>query len=191
MFDNFPTYLQRKPVICLLLVSLTHQHFITSPVKPETPKSFFVAIKGPHRLQWLSALKTTYKKNKNVACFSLPFPEHELPPNTNVLRTLLVPEWKETELTNLWEPRLRECIIGTPQKKTIDYNSSYAPSVDPVTVKSQVCYAAVNNHIMVIVDIKNAFQNTFANNAFKIYATTPYGYMNWIKEEEGFEYDKD
>ena len=66
MFDNFLTHLQRKPVICSLLVPPTHQHFITSPVRPDTPKSFFTAIKGPHKLQRLAALKYPYKKKKNV-----------------------------------------------------------------------------------------------------------------------------
>ena len=77
MFDNFPSYLQQKPVISALIVPPTHQHFVTSPVKPDTPKSFFDCIKGPNKLQWLAAMKITYKKNKNVACFSLPFPQSE------------------------------------------------------------------------------------------------------------------
>ena len=57
-------------------------------------------------------------------------------------------------------------------------------------LKSHICYAAANDQILLILDIKNAFQNTFADNSFKVYVTTPYGYMNWIKEEEGIDFDK-
>ena len=45
MFDNFPNYLQRKPVISSIHVPPTHHHFVTSPVKPDTPRSFFECLK--------------------------------------------------------------------------------------------------------------------------------------------------
>ena len=190
MFDNFPAYLRRKPIISSLKVPSTHEHFVTSPVKPDTPKSFFQCLKSPMRRIWIAAAKQAFTKNKNVAAFSLPFPKSELPKDARVFRTLLVPEWKETELRNVWEARLRECVVGTPQVQYVDFLSSYSASVDSATVKVQITYAAANNQMLFILDIKNAFQNTFANPGFEMYVTTPPCYMEWLFEEEGFRSDK-
>lgn len=48
---------------------------------------------------------------------------------------MLIPEWKPTELLTVWEPRIRECVVGTPQKRLVDFVNSYASTVDPGTVK--------------------------------------------------------
>ena len=191
MFDNFPSYLARKAVICSMLVPPTHQHFVTSPVKLDKPKSFFDCLKSPLQHNWIAAAKIMFEKNKNVAVFSLPFPANELPAYVpKVLRTLLVSEWKATDLKNVWEPRIRECVVGTSQQKHIDFEISYAPSVDPVTVKSHVAYTAATNSYLLIYDITNAFQNCFAKPGNEIYVTVPPCYLEWLKENEEFKYDK-
>ena len=132
-----------------------------------------------------------FEKNKQTAVFTLPFPAHELPTNTKVYRTLLVPEWKETECLTIWEPRIRECIIGTPQKKYIDFDNSYSPTADGCTIKCQIAYTAATDAYLFIVDIKNAFQNTIAKVMDRLYVTTPPTYLEWLHHEEGFQYSRD
>ena len=127
-----------------------------------------------------------FEKNKKIAVFSLPFPKADLPQGHVPLRTLLVPEWKETECPTIWEPRIRECIIGTPQKKYVDFDSSYSPVADGSTVKCQLAVSAATNMFIFVVDIKNAFQNTFAQLKDRKYVTTPPTYLEWLKHEEGF-----
>ena len=61
MFDNFPAYLQQKPVISLMEVPATHQHFITSPIIPTKPKSFFECLKGRFKTKG-SSVDYVYKK---------------------------------------------------------------------------------------------------------------------------------
>ena len=56
--------------------------------------------------------------------------------------------------------------------------------------KAHITYAAANQQTLFILDIKNAFQNTFAKPGFEMYVTTPPCYLQWIRDEEGFQYDK-
>ena len=190
IFDNFPSYLLQKPIICNMEVPATHRHFVVSPVKPDKPKSIFECLKSQFKSHWKAAAWIQFKKNQKIACFSLPFPKPELPSGARVFRTLLVPEWKSTEVPTIWEPRIRECIIGTPQQKSIDFDQSYAATVDPATVKCHISYAAAKNQLLVIIDIKNAFQNTFAKPEHRIYVTTPPTYLEWLSKEEGFKYSR-
>lgn len=122
--------------------------------------------------------------------FSLSFPAQDLPAGHTPLRTLLVPEWKETECPSIWEPRIRECIIGTPQKRYIDFDSSYSPVADGTTIKCQVAVTASTNSYIFVVDIKNAFQNTFAKLSDRKYVTTPPTYLEWLKHEDGLNLDR-
>ena len=125
IFDQIPTIHHNRPVITALNVPSTHSHFVRSPSKPPVPKSFYDALKTSWRREWKQAAWIAFKKNKNIAAFTLPFPSNEKPENTTVFRTLLVCEWKETECPTIWEPRVRECIIGTPQKQYVDFDNSY------------------------------------------------------------------
>ena len=190
IFDNFPSYLQQKPIISSLLVPPTHEHFVSSPVKPDRPKSFFECLKHPLKRNWIAAAKIMFKKNKRIAVFSLPFLKKDLPEGQKVLRTLLVPEWKPTELSNVWEPRIRECVVGTPQQRYLDFDNSYAAVVDPTSVKCHIAYASATMSILLVYDISNAFQNTFNKPGHDIFVTVPPTYMEWLHEEEGFQYDK-
>lgn len=186
-FDQ-PNY----PIVSTLEIPSTHEHFVRAPSKPEKPKSFFDCLKGPHWRNWKAAAWLMFQKNKRIAVFSLPFPKSELPPGSTILNTLLVPEWKSTEIPGIYEPRIRECIIGTPQKQYVDFEQSYSPTVDPTTIKLQVCYTAANsNSIILIIDFKNAFQNTIAPPGKRSYVTVPPTYLEWLTKVEGLKFDRD
>jgi hypothetical protein len=60
MFDNLPSMVTTKPIISSLTsghtpligsihVPSSHDHFVTAPLKPPVPKSFYEALKSPFR----------------------------------------------------------------------------------------------------------------------------------------------
>jgi hypothetical protein len=123
MFDQLPSTLQNRPVISHASTDTFggHDHFITSPTKPEKPKSFFQCLKGPFRQNWIAAARTSFEKNRKVGVFSLPILRSTLPPDTNVFRTLLVPDFKPTDIPNIYKCKVRDCIVGTKQVKGVDF----------------------------------------------------------------------
>ena len=44
------------------------------------------------------------------------------------------------DVPGIWQLKIRHAIVGTPQEQYIDYENSYAPTVDPTTVCIQVCF---------------------------------------------------
>ena len=97
-----------------------------------------------------------------VFLLCLPFPASELPEGARIFRTLLVPEYKATEIPTVWECRVRECIVGTQQKQFLDFEVSYAPTLEGMTFRIMIAWASSKGYIIVIIDVKNAFQNTIA-----------------------------
>ena len=202
LFDSFPAYLASKPIINSLQppssaintrkriqVPETHEHFVTSPRKPTPPKSIFEALKSPFRRNWKAAAWIQFKKNKKIAVFSLPFPKSQLPSGARVFNTLLVPEIKATEIFHVWECRIRECVIGTPQQQYIDFDNAYAPVASATTIRTQIAWSAANGYFVVVLDIKNAFQNTIAKDENRIFVSTPPLYLEWLTHEEGLSFD--
>ena len=86
MFDQLPSLLHTHPVISSTSMNNTrsYDHFITTPVKPAVPKSFFDAIKTLHKHNWKAVAWVQFKKSQNMAVFSLPFPQQELPKDAQV-----------------------------------------------------------------------------------------------------------
>ena len=120
---------------------------------------------------------------------TLPFPASELPPDAQIFRTLLVPEYKATEVNTVCECRIRECIIGTQQKQFLDFEVSHAPTLNGMTFNIMIAWAASKGYIIVIIDVKNAFHNTIAPPEKRFYVTTPPTYIEWLRNSEDFEYD--
>jgi hypothetical protein len=192
IFDNFPTFIKNKPSISNASnIPDSHSQFIISPVKPAQPeKSIFDLLKGAHRLHWKAAAWIQFQKNKRVGVFTLPFPAFDLPPDARIFRTLLVPEYKPTEIPTVWECRVRECVVGTQQKQYLDFEVSYAPTLDGMTFCIFIAWASSKGYIIVIIDVKNAFQNTIAPPDKRLYVTTPPTYLEWLRQSEDFQYDR-
>ena len=77
IFDQIPTFQIHRPVINALNVPPTHSHFVRSPGKPNVPKSYYDAMKTPWHNEWRQVAWIDFKKNKNIAAFTLPFPSSE------------------------------------------------------------------------------------------------------------------
>jgi hypothetical protein len=212
MFDNFPSIIMDKPMmnnlestnsspplpqptvspptITTSHVPITHSHFVTSPRKPSVPKSFFECLKSPLRRNWIAAAWNQFKKNKNIAVFSLPFDRSTISDDARIFRSQLIPEVKDTEVPGVFEFKVRDVIVGTPQQKEIDYKESYSPVVDPTSIRLQIAFSCSQNYILGIIDVKNAFQNTIVPPSSRIYVTVPPTYLQWLHESEGFKYDR-
>ena len=192
MFDQLPSLLHHRPIIASLHdISERHDHFITAPSKPEVPKSYFAARKTPYKHNWKAAAWNQFEKNKNMAVFSLPFPAKDLPPDSRIFRSQLIPEIKPTDVPAVFELKIRDVIVGTPQVKNLDYMDSYAPTVDTTTVRIQMCFTCHHNYHFAVIDVKNAFQNTIAPATSRIYVTVPPDYLSWLAKTEAFEYNID
>ena len=92
-FDALPSLLLNRPMInSAFSAPIQPDNFVSSVTKPQTPKSYFEALKSPLCFHWKAAAFSQFLKNHNMAVFSLPFPAHELPHDAKVLCSQLVTE---------------------------------------------------------------------------------------------------
>jgi hypothetical protein len=194
MFDQLPSLTVQRPNISAAFTLkddfASHDHFITSPTKPSTPKSYFDCVKGPYRRAFQAAARIQFEKNRKVVVFSKPIPKSELPPDTRVFRTLLVPGFKDTDMPGVYECRIRDCTVGTPQVKGLDFPESYCATVDSTTYKLVFAISAMNGNTISVIDVKNAFQTSIAPPEFRIFVTVPPLYLNWLRDTEDFQFDE-
>ena len=204
MFDQMPHFLDHRPILNKLEVDkatrksmprknlslpTSEMVFVRSAEKPVAPKLWHQTQSSHLRHNWKAAAWEGFKNNKKIAVFSLPFPSVELPKGVNVFGVLLVPEVKATDVPGVWQLRVRECVVGTPQKKTIDFDNSYSPTVDALAVKITISFCATLGYHIGIIDVKNAFQNTISRESQRIYVRVPPTYLEWLANEENFDYD--
>ena len=94
MFDNI------RPVVRQVSSFLS----VTSPTPPRTCKTFTDMLKYPFFSTWKRAVYEQFDKNADIAAVSIPFPESTLPPDTQVLPSLLAPSAKpDVDHPNLHE----------------------------------------------------------------------------------------
>ena len=94
-------------------------------------------------------------------------------------------------MAGVYEHKICDEIVGTPQIKNIDFSESYSPTVDPVTIKIQLALAASWNYISGVIDVKNAFQNTIASPWQWIYVFASKVYLEWAAKNIDFKYNPD
>ena len=164
-------------------MSQSFTEFVTSANKPPIPSSFFEALKSPFKNNWKAAAWKHFLSNKKIVAFSKPFPKVDIPSDAKLFRSLLVMEVKPTDVPGVWQFKIRHAIVGTPQEQYIDYENSYAPTIDPTTVKIQICFTCHCNYTLGIIDVKNAFQNTIAPTSSRLYCSIPPTYLEWLKQE--------
>jgi hypothetical protein len=185
MFSQMPSILHNRPIIASSQMDLpeTYSHFITAPSKPCKPKSIFEALKSAFRLNWKAAAWIQYKKNHNIAVFTIPFLKSDVPPGSQILRSQLVPEIKVTDVPSIFELKVRHVIVGTPQVHKVDFDNSYSPTADITTIRLQIAFTCARNYKIAVIDVKNAFQNTIAPNDARVYVTLPPLYLEWAIKE--------
>ena len=192
IFDQVPSLIHTNPTIASTMHKPTEfTEFVSSAAKPPTPKSFFEALKSPFKNNWKAAAWKHFLSNKKIVTFSKPFPRVDLHKDTKIFRSLLVLEVKSTDVPGVWQLKIRHAIVGTPQEQYIDYQDSYAPTIDPTTVRIQICFTCHCNYTLGIIDVKNAFQNTIAPSTSRLYCTLPPTYLEWLKQVCNEIFDRD
>ena len=86
--------------------------------------------------------------------------------------------------------KIRDVIVGTPQVKYIDFTENYSPTVEPTTVRLQVCFTCHRNYHLAVIDVKNAFQNNIVPPSSRIYTTLPPTYLEWLRTEYKASFDR-
>jgi hypothetical protein len=167
--------------------------FIVSPTKPPSPKDWQEAVKSRYKKHFIAAAFAQYTKNRKIGTNSLPIKRSELSHDVQVLRCLLVPEIKSTDVWNIFECRAREFIVGTPQVQGIHDDQLYCPSVEPTTLHVNLALAAMLRAYIGMIDIKNVFQTTqaFLTSKASYSSMPPFYSMQWLIQQDGFDYKKE
>ena len=118
---------------------LTH-----SPIKPIPHKNIMDCFKptNPHYAQWKYTAFEQYDKNASYRVFTKPQPINTLPPDTDILKSVLTSTVKATDNENLWILGLRHCVNGKTIKGDNKYGPTYAPTISPETLRFQLAYTA-------------------------------------------------
>ena len=156
---SIPRDLQTVPLQHIPTVAiLTH-----SAVKPVIHKNIMDCFKpnNPHNAQWKYTVFQQYNKNASYRVFTKPQPIRTLPPNIDILKSVLAPTVKPTESKNLRTLGLRYCVNGKSIKGDDKYGPTFAPTIAPETLRFQLAYSAAFNFQLQTIDCSNAFQCTY------------------------------
>eukprot|EP00978_Attheya_sp_CCMP212_P026464 scaffold87114_cov51-Attheya_sp.AAC.1 len=102
-------------------------YFASLASKSQDQTNIGSALKSSERHHWKSACFSQYDKNSEANLFSKPLPVGQLPPDTQVYRSVNQPKVKNTDITDMWQFIARHCANGAGMQKGIDYVESYAP----------------------------------------------------------------
>ena len=156
---------------------LTH-----SPVKPIPHKNVMECfnINNPHHAQWKYTAFEQYDKNASYRVFTKPQPLNTLPPDVDVLKSVLASTVKPTENEHLWLLGLRHCVNGKLIKGIDKYGPTYAPTISPDTLRFQLAYSAAFGFQLQTGNCSNAFQCTHEPDPDKrIWCYLPPYYLQW------------
>ena len=125
----------------------TVQYLIHSVQKPQCPKYVidYFQPTNVHHIQWKETAFEQYYENASYKVFSKPIPMSTLPINTDILRSVLTPSVKPTDIQSIWKFGLRHCVNSKPLKGNERYDPTFAPTVSPLFFRFQLCYSAAHN----------------------------------------------
>ena len=156
--------------------------FVHSATKPPTSANIQDCFDrtNPLRSFWIQTAYEQYDKNASYRVFTRPVPKRNLPPNSLILKSVLAPTVKPTDIDNLWKLNIRHCVNGRPMKGLIEYGQTRASTVHPDTVRFQIAYSTSKGFKHRTFDCTNAFQCTFEDDPQKcINCYLPPFYQYW------------
>ena len=77
--------------VCPIINSLSSRKAVSLAIPPPACKTFGDVMKSKYLDVWQSAIFEQYDKNAALYALSIPFSINEVPPDTKILRSLLVP----------------------------------------------------------------------------------------------------
>ena len=157
------------------------------PITPNIQDCF--DANNPLRSFWIQTAFEQFDKNASYRVFTHPIPKTSLPKDTLILRSVLTPSVKTTDIQQLWKLNIRHCVNGKPMKGMIEYGATRASTVHPDTVRFQLAYATSQGFTHRPYDCTNAFQCTFEDDPNKrIYCYPPPFYISWYNSRYSHDY---
>ena len=104
-------------------------------------------------------------------------PEDDLPEGANVINTGLIFSTK-IDSSNNEIIKARLCAKGYAQKYGVDYFETYAPTVDPQTIRAVLAYAIQEEFTIRQLDVKAAFLIPRLPKGETVYTNPPTGYLH-------------
>eukprot|EP00978_Attheya_sp_CCMP212_P034382 scaffold143848_cov34-Attheya_sp.AAC.1 len=141
---------QMRPVI---------SHLASFPKRPTKYTNIGECLKSAERSCWKEALYAQYDKNTEANLFTKPIPVKTLPADTKILRSIINPNVKSTDVPDMWQFITRHCANGSAMIRGIDFQESYSAVALATSVRMTIAIAAAENMTLAIIDVKNAFQN--------------------------------
>ena len=151
-----------------------------------------VAMKRPHKKEWIEALFKHLDSNNEYGSFGIP---QIPPPDVTVLNLVLALKHKLDKFAHLIERKVHLCVNGSQQIEGLDYEESYAPTVLAMSIWIVVACACEYLYLGLTLwhlDISNAFQGTKAepvDGKFVWLCIFP-EYLEWFKQQHLQEYKK-
>ena len=141
-------------------------HSSTKPSVPNNIQDCFLAD-NPLRTFWIQTIYEQYDKNASYRVFTRPISKTSIPSETLILKSVLAPTVKPTDINALWKLNIRHCVNGRPMKGLSEYGATRASTVHPDTVRFQLAYATSLGFTHRTYDCTNAFQCTFEDDPTK------------------------
>ena len=155
---------------------------VHSPRQPTTTGNIHdcFASNNPHKSLWIQTIYEQFDKNASYRVFTKPIPRSTIPHDTMILKSVLDPTVKSTNISSLWKLNVRHCVNGRPMKGMTSYGATHASTVSPDTVRFQLAFGTSLGFKHKTFDCTNAFQCTFEDDPSKrIYCHLPPFYTQW------------
>ena len=113
---------------------------VHSSLKPMTPTHIHECYFHTHPLRsfWIQTMYEQYDKNALYRVFTKPIPKTSLSSEVLILKLVLAPTVKPTDISSLWNLNIRHCVNGWPMKGLIEYGATRASTVHPDNVRFQL-----------------------------------------------------
>ena len=158
---------------------------VQSPVAPIAPVFWGQVKYNDFKEQWYKAIFERYDKNHTVGLNSVPISTTRLPPGTKIVNSIPTFKIKKSYIINIDDLYYRMCLNGSKQVKGQDYQESYAPTGQYVSIRISIALAATFRLTAYAMDIDNAFQTTpKIDNAESppTFISIPPMYIEWFKD---------
>ncbi len=155
---------------------------VHSPHQPTTSGNIHdcFALDNPHKSFWIQTIYEQFDKNASYRVFTKPIPRSTIPQDHMILKSVLAPTVKSTNISSLWKLNVRHCVNGRPMKGMTTYGATHASTVSPDTVRFQLSFGTSLGFKHKTFDCTNAFQCTFEEDPSKqIYCHLPPFYTQW------------
>ncbi len=194
--QNTPTITSTTTNISQVLSS-DQQEFLMDPAGTQVPTIFILvhsphqpttsgnihdcfASENPHKSFWIQTIYEQFDKNATYRVFTKPILRSTIPHDTMILKSVLAPTVKSTNISSLWKLNVRHCVNGRPMKGMTSYGATHASTVSPDTVRFQLAFGTSLGFTHKTFDCMNAFQCTFEDDLSKrIYCHLPPFHIQW------------